>query len=304
MFGPIVFSALVASAVAQQVPSAIPATGRPVSTGSLRQIVPGHYLYISVAPSGRSFNSGIVATSEGVLVLDALGSEVIARSQLEAIASDIKRPVRYLVSSTHHDNYTNGNVAYRNVFKIGHEHYRSALAQLLTEARVSTEDQAAFLPDQTFHERVTLYLGGKEIQVLYLGRGHTRGDSIVYVPEDRIAYLSELFFSEQFPNMVDGYGVAWLETLNAIESLDVEIFVPGHGPLPANPRDTRQGLRRMRQIFVDARDGVRREIARGATEDQAVASVTLEQYAGLPTYESQREILVRRMYQELTGTLQ
>jgi glyoxylase-like metal-dependent hydrolase (beta-lactamase superfamily II) len=70
----------------------------------------------------------------------------------------------------------------------------------------------------TFHERVTLYLGGKEIQVLYLGRGHTRGDSIVYVPEDRIAYLSELFFSEQFPNMVDGYGVAWLETLNAIES--------------------------------------------------------------------------------------
>jgi glyoxylase-like metal-dependent hydrolase (beta-lactamase superfamily II) len=245
-----------------------------------------------------------VATSEGVLVLDALGSEAIARSQLEAIATTIKQPVRYLVSSTHHDNYTNGNVAYRNVFKNGHEHYRSALAQLLTEARVSTEDQAAFLPDQTFHERVTLYLGGKEIQVLYLGRGHTRGDSIVYVPEDRIAYLSELFFSEQFPNMVDGYGVAWLETLNAIESLDVEIFVPGHGPLPANPRDTRQGLRRMRQIFVDARDGVRREIARGATEDQAVASVTLEQYAGLPTYESQREILVRRMYQELTGTLQ
>jgi glyoxylase-like metal-dependent hydrolase (beta-lactamase superfamily II) len=126
----------------------------------------------------------------------------------------------------------------------------------------------------------------------------------VYVPQDRIVYLSELFFSEQFPNMAEGYGVSWLETLNAIESLDAEIFVPGHGPLPANARDTREGLRRMRQIFVDARDGLRSEIARGATEDQAVAAVTLEQYRHLSTYERQREILVRRMYQELKGTLQ
>lgn len=304
ILGPVVFAALVASAVAQQAPSTAPATGRPVSIGSLQQIMPGHYLYISAAPGRMSFNSGIVVTSDGVLVLDALDSEAIARSQLEAIANVIKQPVRYLVSSTHHENYTDGNVAYRNVFKIGHENYRRALVQLLTDARVSAEDQKARLPDQTFRDRITLYLGGKEIQVLYMGRGHTRGDSIVYVPQDRIVYLSELFFSEQFPNMAEGYGVSWLETLNAIESLDAEIFVPGHGPLPANPRETRQGLRRMRQIFADARDGVRSEIARGATEEQAVAAVKLEQYRDLPTYERQREILVRRMYQELKGTLQ
>jgi hypothetical protein len=58
------------------------------------------------------------------------------------------------------------------------------------------------------------------------------------------------------------------------------------------------------QKYWFAVDGLRSEIARGATEEQALAAVKLEQYSSLPTYERQREILVRRMYQELTGTLQ
>src|SRR5688500_1387197 len=110
ILGLVVFASLVASVVAQQPPSTAPATGRPVSSGSLQQIMPGHYLYISAAPGRMSFNSGIVVTSDGVLVLDALDSEAIARSQLAAIANDIKQPVRYLVSSPHHENYTDGNV--------------------------------------------------------------------------------------------------------------------------------------------------------------------------------------------------
>ena len=59
----------------------------------------------------------------------------------------------------------------------------------------------------------------------------------------------------------------------------------------------------MRQILVDARDAIQNEIARGATEDQAVAAVTLQQYEKLPTYAAQREVAVRRMYKELTGKL-
>jgi len=64
-----------------------------------------------------------------------------------------------------------------------------------------------------FRDRITLYLGGKEIQVLYLGRAHTRGDSIIYVPQDRIVYLSEIFSAGQFLFMNDGYGLDWLKTV-------------------------------------------------------------------------------------------
>ena len=80
----------------------------------------------------------------------------------------------------------------------------------------SPEEQNARLPQITYRDRLTIHLGGKEIQVLYLGKGHTRSDSIIFVPQDRIAYVSELFFSDQFLYINDGYGVSWLKTLDAV----------------------------------------------------------------------------------------
>jgi len=157
-------------------------------SGSLRQLAPGYYVF-----SSTSFNSGVIATSEGVIVLDALTSEAIARQEREAIASEIKQPVRFLVSSTFHNNYTWGNVAYRDVVKIGHEDYRTDLLAQMQRDHASPEEQKARLPQITYRDRLTIHLGGKEIQVLYLGKGHTRSDSIIFVPQDRIAYERVIF---------------------------------------------------------------------------------------------------------------
>lgn len=267
-------------------------------TGTLRQLIPGYYVF-----SSTSFYSGVIATSEGVVVLDALSSEAIARQQREAIANVIKQPVRFLVSSTFHNNYTWGNVAYEGVIKIGHENYRADLIAQMQRDRASAENQKARLPQVTYRDRLTIHLGGKEIQILYLGRGHTRGDSIIFVPQDRIAYVSELFFSDQFLYINDGYGLSWLKTLDAIEALPADILVPGHGPIPQDPKETRQGLHRFRQVLVDLRDAVQQEITRGATEDQAAAAIKLSQYEKMQGYTSQREVAVRRMYREILGTL-
>ena len=275
---------------------------RNATSGSLREIIPGHYVY-STTNAGRIFSSGVMVTSEGALVFDALDSEAIARAERESIASIIKQPVRYLVSSSFHDPYSKGNLAYADVFKIGHENYRSGLLDQMERGGLSAEERRARQPSETFRDRMTLYFGGKEIQILYFGRAHTRGDSIVFVPQDRIAYLSEVFFCEEFPNMAQGYGVSWLQVLDAAEALGADIFVPGHGPIPEDPRATRAGLHRLRQILIDARDAIQNEIAKGATEDQAVAAVKLQQYEKLPTYAAQREVTVRRMYKELTGNL-
>jgi glyoxylase-like metal-dependent hydrolase (beta-lactamase superfamily II) len=150
---------------------------------------------------------------------------------------------------------------------------------------------------------MTLYLGGKEIQILYFGSAHTKGDSILFVPQDRIAYLSEVFFNGEFPNMAGGYGVSWIRVLDQVKALGADIFVPGHGPIPDDPRETRAALDRARQILVDARDAIQNEIARGATEDETAAAVKLQQYEKLPSFAGQREVVVRRMYKELKGNL-
>jgi cyclase len=281
--------------------SQTPAAGQ-TAGGGLRQIIPGHYVY-STSNAGRIFNSGIIVTSEGAVVVDALESEAIARAERAAISGTIKQPVRYLVSSSFHDPFSKGNIAYGDVFKIGHENYRAGLLDQMKRGGASAEEQRARLPTETFRDRVTFYVGDKEVQILHFGPAHTRGDSVVFVPQDRLAYLSEVFFSDEFPNMAQGYGISWLRVLDAVEGLGADILVPGHGPIPEDPKGTRAGLDRMRQILIDARDALQREVARGATEDQAAAAVTLQQYEKLPTYAAQREVTVRRMYKELTGNL-
>ena len=268
-------------------------------TGKLEQIIPGHYMYSSGARI-----SGVIATSEGVVVLDALSSEAMAKHERQLIAATIKQPVRYLISSTFHGNYSLGNVAYQDVIRIGHENYKADLIDMMKMDNMPPARQAAMLPHQTYRDRMTLYLGGKEIQILYVGRAHTRGDSIVFVPQDRIVYLSEVFFDGRFPFMNSGY-VDWIHALDVALNLEADIFVPGQGPssLLSNPRASREALNRARQVLVDFRDGVEKEIARGATEDQAVAAVLLPKYQAMTGYQQQRELLVRRMYQGLKGTL-
>ena len=266
--------------------------------GSLREIIPGHYMFGS-----GDLNSGIVVTGDGVVVFDALDSEVMARAERDAIANTIRQPIRYLVSSPYHNPFSKGNVACGDAFKIGHENYRADLVREMERDKASPEEQKARLPTQTFRDRVTLYLGGKEIQVLYLGRAHTRGDSILYVPQDRIVYLSEVFSAGQFLFMNDGYGLDWLKTVEAALSLDADIFVPGHASLPADPKQSKEEFQRYRQMLADVRDSVQQAVARGDSEEQAVATIQWPQYEKLRGYEAQRPTAIRRVYRQLTGAL-
>ena len=280
-----------------------PPANRAPTTGTLRQIIPGHYVYTQ-NNAGRLFNSGVVATSDGVLVFDALDSEALARSERQAIAGVTQQPIRYLVSSPFHDPFNGGSAVYADVFKIAHENYRAGLIDQMQRGNVPSDVQQRRLPNATFRDRMTVYLGGKEIQVLNFGNAHTRGDSVLFVPQDRIVYMSEVFFNDEFPNMAGGYGVSWIRVLDAVKALDADIFIPGHGSIPDDPKQTRALLDRMRQILVDTRDRIQNEITRGATEDQVVATVTLQQYEKMPQFAGTREAVVRRMYKELKGALQ
>jgi glyoxylase-like metal-dependent hydrolase (beta-lactamase superfamily II) len=290
---------VVAVTPAARIESASAAQAENPEAGKLEQIIPGHYVY-----SNGARISGIIATNEGVVVVDSLSNEAMAKHERGLIATTIKQPVKYLISSTFHGNYSLGNVAYPDVIRIGHEDYKNELVEMMQMDKMPAAQQAAMLPHETYRDRLSIFLGGKEIRILHLGRAHTRGDSIVFVPQDRIAYLSEVFFDGRFPFMNSGY-VDWIATIDAALKLDADIFVPGQGPsmIASNPRGSREALMRARQVLVNFRDGVVAQIARGASEDQAAAAVLLPQYKDMVGYQQQREVLVRRMYQDLKGTL-
>ncbi len=271
----------------------------------LREIRPGYYAYLhgdDTPGVSSTFNSGIIVTDEGVLVVDALGSVDIARRVRGAVSEVTSRPVRFLISCTFHNPFTGGNAVYADTFKIGHENYRTDLLNLLKDAPVEERDKK--LPHQTYSERMTLFLGGKEIRILHMGRAHTRGDTIVFVPGDRIAFLSEIFNLDEFPYISDGYSADWMKTLEKVEEMEADFFVPGHGFLPGDPRETRAGLRRHWQILKDIRDAVQKQVDQGASEDDALRAVDLPQYKKFKGYQKALEIAVRRIHQELTRGLQ
>jgi glyoxylase-like metal-dependent hydrolase (beta-lactamase superfamily II) len=292
-------SALAAGMQTEPALAAAAATKEAPQPGKLEQIIPGHYMY-----SNGARISGIIATSEGVVVLDALSNEAMAKDERRLIQEQIRLPVKYLISGTYHNNYALGNIAYQDAVRIGHENYKTDLiAQMKMDNRPQAQQQM-ILPHLTFRDRMTITLGGKEIQILYLGRAHTRGDAAVFVPQDRIVYLSEIFFDGRFPFGDDAY-VEWITTIDNALKLEADIFVPGQGPsmVAANPRMSRDALMRARAVLVNFRDNVQREIMRGATEEQAVAAIQLPEYRTMVGYDQQRAVLVRRMYQDLKGQI-
>ena len=280
--------------------AAQPALAAAPATGTLEQIIPGHYMYVN----GPRV-SGVIATSEGAIVIDALTDEAIAKDERMLIANTIRQPVKYLISSTFHNNYTGGNVGYPDVIRIGHENYKSELLAMMRTDNIAPAVQAARAPHLTYKDRMTLYLGGKEIQIIHIANAHTTGDSIIVVPQDRIAYISELFFYDRFPWMNTGW-VNWINAIDIVLAIpNIDIFVPGQGPARwgNDPKRSREALIRARQVLVDARDAVAKEIARGATEDEVVATVLLPQYKDLGGYEQQRPVVLRNTYRDLKGIL-
>ena len=270
-------------------------------TPGLRELKPGCYVYLHTdnRPGVSStFNNGVIVTDEGVVVIDALRSEANVRQVREAISKVTSKPIRFLISSTPHRPFTGGITVYADTFRIAQENTRADFIKLLEKKPVAERKNK--LPHLTFSERTTLYLGGKEIQILFLGRAHTRSDTIVFLPQDRIVYMGETFYCNEFPYISKGYSADWLRTIEAAEKLEADIFIPGHGFLPRDLRQTRTELRNHWQILKDVRDAVAVQVKKGASEKEALAGIDLPQFKKFKGYQRALKIAVRRIYRELT----
>ena len=87
----------------------------------------------------------------------------------------------------------------------------------------------------TLSDKLTLYRGGREIQLLFFGRGHTGGDVVVYLPAEKILFAGDLLL-ESMPYMGDGFPTDWIDTLERLKGLEFDTVVPGHG-LPFSDRE-------------------------------------------------------------------
>ncbi len=151
-------------------------------------------------------------------------------------------------------------------------------------------------------DREEIDVGGIQVQVLFLGRAHTGGDLMVYLPREKVLFMGEAYLNRVFPAMRSAYGTEWIATIDRALAMDVTRYVPGHGFIE-EPAVSREELVTYRQAIVDVMAEVKRLHALGASADEAIARAQWGAYSAWFLAEQQAPIAVRRIYEELAGRL-
>jgi glyoxylase-like metal-dependent hydrolase (beta-lactamase superfamily II) len=259
----------------------------------LIKLADGVYAYEALRQPGLTTVSFIVVGRDGVLIADGQESPQAMTGLLRAIAQVSPLPVKWYVVGSDHADHTGGNSALpTNVTYIVH---KTSKAQL--------ERDGAPVPAAAMNgEKESIDVGGIEVQVRFLGRAHTGGDLVVYLPKQKILFMSEVFLNRVFPAMRSAYPREWVQVINRSLALDVERFVPGHGAIEP-PAASRQAL----MVFQGALQRCIEEVTRlhrlGLSESEALQQANWGDMAGWALADSQPAIAVKRIYAELEGGL-
>lgn len=209
------------------------------------QVVEGVYQARGTGNVAVGSNAAVIINRDDVLLVDSHISPAAASALLSELAAITDKPVRYVVNTHFHFDHAHGNQIYpAEVEVIGHEFTREMLVNGESVGRTYQGFQEAMAgqpgyvegqeglvptpPTTTLSERMTLHRGGREIRLLFFGRGHTGGDVVVHLPQERVLISGDLLLPG-LPFMGDGFPEDWVDTLEELKALPVDIVVPGHG---------------------------------------------------------------------------
>lgn len=241
---------------------------------------------------GMNANAGFIVTVHGVVVVDSGPSYLVAKAMHQAIKKITTQPVKYVINTGGQDHRWLGNGYFK---KIGAEIISSNQARADMEDRGTAEMAAlqpelkdrfagtqATYPTHLVNGAETLKLGDEEIQVLYFHGGHTPGDSVVWLPKQRILFSGDLVFVDRLLGVWPFSNTAnWLASFTEIEKLQPLLIVPGHGQvcnLARAQRDTRDYLRLLR-------DHMRKAIDNGVDLQTAVDTLDQSAYRRLQNFQ-------------------
>jgi cyclase len=183
---------------------------------------------------------------------------------------------------------------------------RARLEQQLAIQRNHLEGTNAVIPtppNVTLNDRLTLHLGGREIRIMFMGRGHTAGDVVVFLPKERIIATGDLL-TEGISYSGDAYIPEWLETLETLKALDFDVILPGHG----NPMKGKSKIDHFQQYLRLLYSEARRMHDAGIPMEEAARTIDLRSQAvNYPTLKSVGLVPphgVYRIYELLDGKAQ
>ncbi|HKE02375.1 MAG TPA: MBL fold metallo-hydrolase [Planctomycetota bacterium] len=280
-------------------------------------------------------NSGAVVLDDGVLVYDSQWSPSQNAALQTAVREATGKPIRWAVSSHYHRDHAGGGLAWpADVEKIAHTATRDRIAKWFAavpeavpkqiaqaerdaaaakdpDARARAENMArsdreilaaveakrpAPIPTKTFDTQ--LVLGGGRAEIRFLGRGHTDGDAVLFLPKEKVVFLGDLFANRVFPGMGDARIAEWIETLGKIRELGATRYVPGHGPV-----GTADDFGRFVEYLRWLRATVAEHASTGKTLEETKAAVRLPPELASWALPERLDANVERAYAEAKSAL-
>jgi glyoxylase-like metal-dependent hydrolase (beta-lactamase superfamily II) len=254
-----------------------------LAAGPVQKIGPDLYAYI--ATNDSSANSTFLVSDRGVLVVDPGLNEEEGGKLLSEIRKISSQPVRWIVNTHYHPDHRGGNSA------LGGDAVIISTAFTREQVLRNVKNPAPHAVNETLgnqaanvNKDLVLYLGGHEVRIYHPGPAHTRGDLVVYFPDQHAVATGDLFLNHSCPYMDDGDMENWVTALDGILALPVEHVVPGHFALAG-----RNEVRHFRDYLAALRDQVGARVRQGETLEQVKKGVDLRGYNDLrqfPQYEA------------------
>ena len=276
-----------------------------------QKVADGVYAFIgeigprTVTNEGMNANTGFIITDAGVVVIDSGSSRQVAQKIEAAIRKITPQPIKWVINTGGQDHRWLGNshFAAQGIPVLAHEKtvtdiaerggmQAEGLSRLLGAAFSGTQVQK---PTRTFTSRETLTLGKESIELIFAGGGHTPGDSIVWLPRQRVAFSGDIVYVDRLLGVMPMSHVGhWLSSFAALEALQPELIVPGHGA----PADRAKTRKETHDYLLKLRTHMKQAVDAGDDLQKAIDTLDDKAFAYLPVYPELRGPNASRAYLE------
>ena len=226
-------------------------------------------------------NTGVVVGDDCVMVLDAQATPVMAQDVLRHIRTVTDLPVKHVVLSHYHavrvlgaSGYGAANIiasrdTYDLIVERGEQDYQSELERFPRLFNAVESVPGLTWPNIVFSGELTVWLGSVEVRLMQVGRGHTKGDTIAWLPQERVLFSGDLVEFGATPYTGDAYLREWPATLDKLAALSPAALVPGRGAALTTPAEVAEGLSGTRAFIKTMYESVRDARAAGKSLKEA-----------------------------------
>jgi cyclase len=263
------------------------------------------YGYEDFHPSGMTTVSMFVVGRDAVMLVDGQANAALTQKLVDTIAKTTGKPIKWYVVGSDHGDHTGGNSALPSgITYIVHATSKAQLERDAANAKSNPDKPRIVIvpPTAMTGDKQVVDIGGIEAHVLFLGRAHTGGDLMLYLPKQKILFMSEAYLNRVFPAMRSGYPSEWVKMIDRALAMDVERYVPGHGFIE-EPKASREELVEFQKALKYVIGEVQRLHKLGLSADEARKQANWGPYKEWMLADQQDIIAIRKVYEEIEGKL-